>query len=37
MGKKIVILNGSPRTRGNTAALVRSFAEGAQRSGSTVT
>ena len=30
MSKKIVILNGSPRKSGNTAALVKAFTEGAQ-------
>lgn len=28
MGKKIVILNGSPRKKGNTSALVKAFTEG---------
>ena len=37
MSKKIVILNGSPRKTGNTAALIRSFAEGAESAGNTVT
>lgn len=37
MEKKIVILNGSPRKRGNTSALVRAFREGAESSGHTVT
>lgn len=37
MGKKIVILNGSPRKKGNTSALVKSFTEGAESSGNTVT
>ena len=37
MGKKIVILNGSPRKRGNTAALVQSFTRGAEAAGNTVT
>ena len=37
MGKKIVILNGSPRKNGNTSALVRSFTEGAESAGNTVT
>ncbi len=32
----IIILNASPRKNGNTAALVRSFIEGAQSSGNTV-
>lgn len=31
--KKIVILNGSPRRNGYTAALIQSFAEGAQSAG----
>lgn len=33
MGKKIVILNGSPRPAGNTAALIRAFTEGAVSAG----
>ena len=37
MGKHIVILNGSPRRNGNTSALVKAFAEGAERAGNTVT
>lgn len=37
MGKRIVILNGSPRKNGNTAALVKSFTEGAESAGNTVT
>ena len=37
MPKKIVILNGSPRKKGNTSALVRAFAEGAESAGNTVT
>ena len=37
MGKNIVILNGSPRKTGNTAALVREFARGAREAGNTVT
>lgn len=36
MGKKIVVLNGSPRRNGNTSALVRKFTEGAESSGNTV-
>ncbi len=36
MGKKIVILNGSPRKSGNTSALVNAFTEGAESSGNTV-
>ena len=37
MGKKIVILNGSPRKNGNTSALVKSFTAGAEEAGHTVT
>lgn len=37
MRKKIVILNGSPRRRGNTSALVKAFAQGAENAGHTVT
>ncbi len=37
MGKKIVVLNGSPRRTGNTSALVKAFVEGAECSGNTVT
>ena len=37
MGKKIVILNGSPRKSGNTAALAKAFAQGAEGAGNTVT
>ena len=37
MGKKIVILNGSPRKKGNTSALVKSVTEGAESAGNTVT
>ena len=37
MSKKIVILNGSPRKRGNTAALTASFAKGAEEAGNQVT
>ena len=37
MGKNIVILNGSPRKTGNTAALVQEFARGAREAGNTVT
>lgn len=37
MGKRIVVLNGSPRKNGNTSALVKSFTEGAQKAGHTVT
>lgn len=37
VGKKIVILNGSPRRKGNTSMLVKAFAEGAESAGNTVT
>lgn len=37
MGKRIVILNGSPRRNGNTSMLVRAFTEGAESRGHTVT
>ncbi|MDE7354485.1 MAG: flavodoxin family protein [Acetatifactor sp.] len=37
MGKKIVILNGSPRKNGNTSELVKEFAKGAQEAGHKVT
>lgn len=37
MGKKIVILNGSPRRSGNTSTLVKAFRDGAQSAGHTVT
>ena len=37
MSKTIVILNGSPRRKGNTSALVRAFTEGAESAGHTVT
>ena len=37
MGKKIVLLNGSPRRNGNTAALAKAFTEGAESAGHTVT
>ena len=37
MGKKIVILNGSPRKNGNTAMLCETFTEGAKGAGHTVT
>lgn len=35
--KKIIILNGSPRKKGNTSELTKAFAEGAESSGSQVT
>lgn len=37
MSKQIVILNGSPRKNGNTSALVKAFADGAESAGNTVT
>lgn len=37
VGKKIVILNGSPKRNGNTSALVKAFTEGAESAGHTVT
>ena len=37
MGKKIVVLNGSPRKHGNTAALIDQFIAGAQSAGHSVT
>lgn len=37
MSKKIVILNGSPRRKGNTAVLTAEFAKGAKEAGNTVT
>lgn len=33
MGKKILILNGSPRRKGNTAALIEAFTAGAESAG----
>lgn len=36
MGKNVVILNGSPRANGNTAALLEAFAEGAVDAGNSV-
>ncbi len=36
MGKKAVILNGSPRRAGNTAALAAEFTRGAEEAGNTV-
>lgn len=35
MSKKIVILNGSPRKKGNTSMLVKAFTEGAESAGHT--
>ncbi|MBQ6273904.1 MAG: flavodoxin family protein [Oscillospiraceae bacterium] len=37
MAKKIIILNGSPRPNGNTAALTAQFRKGAEEAGNTVT
>lgn len=37
MSKKIVVLNGSPRPKGNTAMLVGEFVRGAESSGNSVT
>jgi len=37
MGKKIVILNGSPRKNGNTSILSVEFTRGAKEAGHTVT
>lgn len=37
MGKNIIVLNGSPRPKGNTSALVKAFSEGAEQAGHTVT
>ncbi|MDE6763465.1 MAG: flavodoxin family protein [Oscillospiraceae bacterium] len=37
MSKKIVILNGSPRKNGNTAALTAEFTKGAEEAGNIVT
>lgn len=36
MGKKIVVLNGSPRKNGNTSALVDAFTKGAESVGNSV-
>ncbi|CAK7052665.1 MAG: hypothetical protein DELT_03015 [Desulfovibrio sp.] len=36
MNKKIAILNGSPRRKGNTSTLVQAFTKGAEASGNTV-
>lgn len=37
LGKKIVILNGSPRPNGNTSCLIDAFSEGAQAAGHVLT
>ncbi|GGJ95186.1 flavodoxin family protein [Parabacteroides faecis] len=36
MNKKIIILNGSPRLKGNTAGLIDAFVQGAEQTGHTV-
>jgi hypothetical protein len=36
MNKKIIILNGSPRMKGNTAGLIDAFVQGAEQVGHTV-
>ena len=36
MGKKIIILNGSPRIKGNTSALTAAFRRGAEEAGNEV-
>ena len=36
MGKKIIILNGSPRAKGNTSALTAAFKRGAEAAGNEV-
>ena len=36
MNKKIIVLNGSPRAEGNTAALIAAFTKGAEEAGNTV-
>ena len=36
MGKKMIVLNGSPRKNGNTSALTASFRKGAEKNGNTV-
>ena len=36
MSKQILILNGSPRIHGNTAALIDAFTAGAEAAGHTV-
>ena len=37
MGKKIIVLNGSPRKNGNTSSLVTAFRDGAESAGHSVT
>lgn len=37
MGKKIIVLNGSPRKNGNTASLVSAFTKAAEANGNNVT
>ncbi|NHM15293.1 flavodoxin family protein [Eggerthellaceae bacterium zg-887] len=36
MGKKILVVNGSPRKNGNTARMVKAFAEASEAKGNTV-
>nr|UWI51722.1 hypothetical protein NZ312_08455 [Clostridioides difficile] len=36
MGKRILVLNGSPRANGNTSVLIDSFVSGAEESKNTV-
>ena len=36
MGKKIIVLNGSPRENGNTASLIKEFKIGAEENGNEV-
>lgn len=37
MSKKIIILNGSPRAKGNTMGIIKAFTAGAEAAGHTVT
>lgn len=37
MAKNIIILNGSPRAKGNTSALTAAFTRGAEEAGNKVT
>lgn len=37
MAKNIIILNGSPRVKGNTSALTAEFRRGAEEAGNKVT
>ncbi len=36
MNKKIVVLNGSPRMKGNTVSLIKAFTKGAEEAGNAV-